>query len=112
MRYLLLCFVLICGCGLTPATDTDKPNPTPDTPSVNVIKAPAEAYWKQYAVWVEKKFIASPQELAQNARQLQLVGLISPEDYNALEAVFPGCLKDAKPFADVKAAADKLREMK
>ena len=111
MRYLRWMWILLAlGCGVT-EPQVDEHSPKPDTPDV-VVKSPVEAYWKGLANRVEKKIIASPQEMATVARQLQLAGEITPEDFTALGNAFPGMLKDAKSFSDPKAAAATLRSLK
>ena len=103
--------LLALGCGVV-EKPIDDHSPKPDMPDVVVVKSPVESYWKAMAKRVEKRVIASPQEMATIARQLQLSGEIAPEDFTALGNAFPGMLKDAKSFSDPKAAAATLRSLK
>ena len=113
MRYLRWMWVLLAlGCGLVDEPQVDDHAPKPVIPDVVVEHSPIESYWKALANRVEKKIIASPQDLAKVARQLQLAGEITAKDLESLGEAFPKMRTDAKAFPDPKSAAATLRSLK
>ena len=105
-RMLLLCLILISGCG--PLI-----SPAPVNPDVrpNVVedRATAADIWHVLANAVERRSIVSSQRLARFVVVLTRDGDLSPDDVAAFDKAFPDAAKSDRPLGADDAM--KLREL-
>ena len=94
-RLLLLCLVLISGCG--PLISPPPVNPD-IRPHVVEDRATAADLWHALANGVESRSITSAQRLAQFVVVLARHGDLTADDVAAFDNAFPGAAKSDRPL--------------